>query len=169
MKRRKQVIVISIIIFNAKPTEINQDPSIVSEITAGTYTNNELGISFEYPNTLGKATEFKDYYDKLSVVRIQGETNLPGDIELYYTESQSLTTCEDAFKYGFPGKGTSFPTKCETRINAKNKTIQVLEFKENTNTKSILFQTQKGVWNLMTNDENKFDYLTQIGDSIKDQ
>lgn len=132
-----------------------------------TYNNFDLGVSFQYPSTLGKAVEYKDVNGKLTVVRLQGKKNLPGDLEFGPAEYNTLRTCNDVLANGFPGKEITYPSKCETISNSSNVTLEILEFQDPTGAKVIDFQTNNGVWSFGTQNKTQYDLVVSIAKTVK--
>lgn len=126
------------------------------------YQNADLGIVFQYPQTLGQAIEYRDANGKLTVVRLQGEKNLPGDIEFSPSENEpTIRPCKDVLENGFPGKEVSFPSKCEM-MSTENATFRIVEFHDPDFAEVISVQTSKGVWDFLTQDKNQDDNLINI-------
>lgn len=169
---------------NSTPTTLQQPPNkftpTIGRITQNTeglntYTNQDIGISFQYPqnNKL-----FEHYYQKqlLFAVKLFDQNENLLDITLAPTNEDTLRTCEDILTNGFNG-GDYTPSQCES-IVVDSRPMRVLTFGRDElpgeeshqlflDSRHIQFQSQQGVLEFSTATKNLYDDLLILAKSVK--
>jgi hypothetical protein len=145
-------------------------PTQTTQVNADwlTYQNEDLGISFQYPSTLGQAHEQTDANGKIRSVRLGSERISPEDMIFDQEDYDKLRSCEDVLAKGFQGKVVDYPSQCEM-ISTDNGTAQLIEFTVPTGAKVkvVHLPTKKGIWRFISGNENLSDTLIQIAKTVK--
>lgn len=137
-----------------------------------TYQNTKLGISFQYPETLGKVWENNYKKTELFALKFLDEKDNPVALDLAEAGYETLRTCNDILTKGF-ANGDRMPSDCET-LNIDNHSVIILTYiqkgmsNSTTNAeKEAHFQTKKGIWAFSATDRNLYDDLLHIAKTIR--
>lgn len=142
-------------------------PSSTSQ-TYNTYTNDELGISFQYQAGIGEPQENRYKEQELLGVSFVNTSDASVSFGLSPAEYPSLRTCADYLKNGFYD-GDLKPQNCSL-IQVDSKDVAILTFtqgRSNGHSKQIHLQTKQGVWNLSTEDAAFYTELEKIARTIQ--
>ena len=158
----------------ASQSDNNPANSALANTGWQTFQNPELGISFQYPASLGQAQEFKDGNGKFDLFRLQRQNYLPADFEFFPAGIDKIRDCKDVLANGFPGKVISIPTKCEI-IFVDNAPFQVLEYQDpNLDppytvdfTQVIDLETKNGIWSFLSKNKSLFNDVLNVAKSVK--
>jgi len=137
-----------------------------------TYQNEELGISFQYPASLGKALENKYKETELFALKFLDDKGNPAGLDLGGSDYETLRTCNDILSKGFADEDR-MPSDCET-LTIDNHSVIILTYTQGgmsnsyTNaSKEAHFQTKKGVWAFSATDKDLYDDLMSIVKTLK--
>jgi hypothetical protein len=133
-----------------------------------TYSNDEIGISFQYQTGIGEPQENRYKEQELLGVSFVNKSDASVPFGLSPSEYPSLRTCADYLTNGFYD-GDLKPQNCSS-LRVDNRDIVILTFtqgKTNGPSKQIHLQTKKGVWNLSTENTALYTELEKIAQTIQ--
>lgn len=133
-----------------------------------TYTNDELGISFQYQAGIGEPQENRYKEQELLWVSFINKSDTSVRFSLSPSEYPSLRTCTDYLTNGLVD-GDMRPQNCSP-LRVDNRDMVILTFtqgRSNGPSKQIHLQTKQGVWNLSTADTVLYTEIEKIARTIQ--
>ena len=153
-------------------SEQNSKEKSAEDTSLQTYQSDELGISFQYPASLGKAWENNYKETELFALKFLDNKDNSAGLELSGADYETLRTCNDILSKGF-ADGDKMPSDCET-TTVDNHSVIILTYvqggRSNSYTnasKEAQFQTKKGVWAFLATDKDLYDDLMGIVKTLK--
>ena len=164
----KKLLLIPLLCLVLAGCTLGEDKKVESPEVLAKYESEELGISFEYPTTLGKPQENKYKDTELLSVNFSNDKGTTSTIGLGVADYDTLRTCEDILSKGFYD-GDLRASDCET-LTINNKTVVLMTFGQSqfgAPSKRADFETKKGIWSFGVTDEKFYDDFLKIIKTLK--